>query len=260
VSVISADIDDLGLVGDRRFLVVAPDGRFLTQRTHPRMALIETSLAADALTLSSPGSGSVVLNRKSKIENRKSVTVWKDTVDADDCGAEPAEWLTRFLGLPCHLVRVGTSFSRSIAARKLPSTFDSQPSTNHSVSFADAFPLLVISEASLADLNARLAAQRHPALPMDRFRPNLVVTGAAPYAEDTWARIRIGDVVLRGATLCSRCVVTTTDQRTAERGHEPLRTLATYRRDANGDVNFGRNLVHETKRGTLRVGDRLGLQ
>jgi hypothetical protein len=123
------------------------------------------------------------------------------------------------------------------------------------VSCADAFPFLLIAEESLADLDARLAAP----LPMDRFRPNLVVSGAAPYAEDTWSRFRIGDVVFYGATRCSRCVVTTTDQATAERGPEPLKTLASYRRDADGAVMFGRNLVHETKTGRLAVSDAVEL-
>ena len=123
------------------------------------------------------------------------------------------------------------------------------------MSFADGFPFLVISEESLADLNARLDAP----VPMNRFRPSLVVAGGEPYAEDTWGRFRIGGVVFHGATRCGRCVVTTTDQVTAARGREPLHTLATYRRDAASDVMFGRNLVHETTSGRLRVGDTVEL-
>jgi uncharacterized protein YcbX len=125
------------------------------------------------------------------------------------------------------------------------------------VSFADAYPLLVVSEASLADLNGRLAARGEGPLPMNRFRPNLVVAGATPYAEDGWTQVRVGDALLRNAGPCARCVVTTTDQQTAVRGKEPLRTLATYRRDPVDptNVNFGTNLIHEAKRGTLRVGD-----
>jgi hypothetical protein len=183
------------------------------------------------------------------------VTIWKDTVTADDCGDEPAAWLSAFLGLPCRLVHAGAAYSRPLPARKLPSTLDIRLSTRHEVSFADGFPFLVIAEESLADLNARLGAP----LPMNRFRPNLVVAGAAPYAEDTWGRFRIGGVVFHGATRCGRCVVTTTDQLTAGRGPEPLRTLATYRRDAGGDVMFGRNLIHETKTGRLAVGDAVEL-
>jgi hypothetical protein len=176
-------------------------------------------------------------------------------VTADDCGDEPAAWLSDHLGLPCRLVRAGAAYARPIPARKLPSTLHLTPHTAYEVSFADGFPFLVISEESLADLNARLDAP----VPMNRFRPSLVVAGGEPYAEDTWGRFRIGSVVFHGATRCGRCVVTTTDQLTAARGQEPLRTLATYRRDAAGDVMFGRNLVHETISGRLRVGEPVEL-
>jgi len=123
--------------------------------------------------------------------------------------------------------------------------------------FGDSCPFLVVSEASLADLNDRLQREGHAALPMDRFRANLVVAGCGPHAEDTWKRFRIGDVVFRSAGPCARCVVTTTDQATGDRGVEPLRTLATYRRDPakHSNVNFGHNLVNESKAGRLRVGD-----
>lgn len=174
---------------------------------------------------------------------------------ADDCGEAPAQWLGGYLGLSCRLVRAGLGYSRPIPRRKIPAGFDVPGGSPHEVSFADAFPFLVISEESLADLNTRFDSP----LPMDRFRPNLVVAGGAPYAEDTWSRFRIGEVVFRGATRCGRCVVTTTDQLTGARAHEPLRTLATYRRDAEGTVMFGRNLIHETKAGRVSVGDAVKL-
>lgn len=255
LGVSAAELDDYGFVGDRRFMVVsAVDGKFFTQRTHPRMALIGTALTKDDLILSAPHHGSVTVGRalrptvRDKPRPARLVTVWKSTVTADDCGDEPAGWLSDFLGLPLRLVRMGDSYQRPIVKPT------AQP--GDVVSFADACPLLVISEASLDDLNDRLAARHEEPLPMNRFRPNLVVTGCAPYAEDTWTRIRIGDVVLRNAGLCARCPVTTTDQETAERGKEPLKTFATYRRDPVDptDVNFGVNLIHETKRGILRVG------
>jgi uncharacterized protein YcbX len=259
LAVASAAVDAHGLVGDRRFLVVDAEGRFLTQRVHPRMALIETALTTDGLILSSPNHGSVSVPHASHLPPHasmtRSVVVWKNTVTADDCGDEPAAWLSASLGLPCRLVHAGAAYSRPLPARKMPSTVDGRLSTRHEVSFADGFPFLLISEESLADLNARLEAP----LPMNRFRPSLVVAGGAPYAEDTWGRFRIGGVVFHGATRCGRCVVTTTDQLTAGRGQEPLRTLATYRRDASGDVMFGRNLVHETKAGRLTVGDAVEL-
>lgn len=254
LAVTSAEVDACGLIGDRRFMVIDAEGRFLTQRAHPRLALIATTLTSDDLILSSPNHGSVSVPHASHLPPRasmtRSVVVWKDTVTAEDCGDEPAAWLTDFLGLSCRLVHTDAAYSRPLPARKLPSTLDVRLSTAHEVSFADGYPFLVISEESLADLNARLDAP----LPMNRFRPNLVVAGAAPYAEDTWGRFRIGSVVFHGATRCGRCVVTTTDQLTAERGKEPLRTLASYRRDAAGDVMFGRNLIHETKAGRLTVG------
>ena len=252
LSVSSAALDDHGFVGDRRFMVVTEaDGMFLTQRTHPRMALIETSLTTDSLILSSPNHGSIVVGRAlrptvgRKARPTCTVKVWKDTVLAEDCGPAVASWLGDFLRLKCRLVRLGEKFRRPVLKKA------AQP--GDVVSFADSCPFLLIGEASLTDLNSRLATP----LPMNRFRPNLVVAGTAPFAEDAWTKIRIGRAVFRNAGPCARCPITTTDQLTAVRGKEPLKTLATYRRDPDDptDVNFGTNLIHETKRGTVRVGD-----
>ncbi len=252
----SASVDDLGLVGDRRFLVIEPGGRFLTQRTLPRMALIDTALSADALTLSASGAAAISVPRASDpVAPLRTVSVWKsEGLLAEDCGDAAAAWLSDFLASPCRLVRAGAAFRRPVnkPGRALPDDV---------TSFADAQPFLVISQASLDDLNDRLVARGEEALPMNRFRPNLVISGATPFAEDTWPRFRLGDIVFRAGGPCARCIVTTTDQLTAERGKEPLRTLATYRRDPedSSDINFGQNLYHETKRGTLHVGDRVEL-
>lgn len=251
-TVSTAETDALGLVGDRRFMVIDEHGRFLTQRTLPQMARIQTALTADALTLSTPAaSGSIAIARVSDpTAVLRTVTVWKsEGLLAEDCGDEVSHWLSDFLGLRCHLVRIGEKFSRPMlkpAARP-----------GDVVSFADAYPFLVISEASLADLNDRLVTRDDDPLPMNRFRANLVVNGCPAYAEDSWPRVRIGKINFRAGGPCARCLVTTTDQLSAERGKEPLRTLATYRRDPADptDVNFGQNLIHETKSGTLRVGD-----
>jgi uncharacterized protein YcbX len=254
IAVGTAAVDELGLVGDRRFMVVDAAGIFLTQRALPRMALVATTLTEDWLTLRAGGAGEVrVARAPDSRAPLRPVGVWKDAgLMAEDCGEEPARWLGDFLGRPCRLVRIGAAFTRPIPERKLPGQ-----AGPHQVSFADAFPFLVIGEAALDDLNDRLVAQGGTALPMDRFRPNLVVRGGTPYAEDRWDRFRAGGVVFRGAEPCARCVITTTDQATAERGAEPLRTLATYRRDAREPtkVNFGRNFLNETKSGTLRIGD-----
>lgn len=251
-SVPTASVDSLGLIGDRRFLVVDETGRFLTQRTHPRMALIATALDATHLTLSLPSSSSIRISRApDPTAPLRTVSVWKsENLRAEDCGEPVAAFLSDFLSVRCRLVRIGSAFTRPM--------LKASARPGDTVTFADAYPLLVISEASLADLNDRLIARREEPLPMDRFRPNLVISGCPAFAEDTWPHLRIGAISFRAGGPCARCIMTTTDQLTGERtGPEPLRTLATYRRDATDptDVNFGQNLIHETKSGTLSVGD-----
>ncbi|MEY3609140.1 MAG: hypothetical protein RLZZ447_1928 [Verrucomicrobiota bacterium] len=248
-----AEVDALGLVGDRRFLVVDSEGRFLTQRTLPRMALIATQLDAATLTLTAAGAGSVAVSRApDPAAPLVAVTVWKsEGLLAEDCGAAAAEWLGRFLGVAWRLVRIGPAFRRPV--RRVPGELAATPL----VGFADAYPFLLASEASRADLNDRLVAGGEEPLPWDRFRANLIIEGCAAFAEDTWPRVRIGAIDFLAAGPCARCAVTTTDQLTGERGVEPLRTLATYRRDPRvpEDVNFGQNLIHLTVGGRLRVGD-----
>ncbi len=254
-SVPSAEVDALGLIGDRRFLVVDETGRFLTQRVLPRMALIQTALSSEALTLSAAGAGTIAIARHPDTRAPlRNVTIWKsEGLLAEDCGDAPAAWLSEFLGARVRLVRIGEKFLRPV--------LKPAAGPGDCVTFADAVPLLVIGESTLADLNDRLLARGESALPMNRFRPNLVVSGSAAFAEDEWPRFRIGEVTFRAAGPCIRCTITTTDQETAERGKEPLRTLATYRRTAADPtaVTFGQNLIHETKRGTLRVGDTVSL-
>jgi uncharacterized protein YcbX len=248
-----ATVDNLGLVGDRRFLVVNEANRHVTQREFPAMARISTALSATTLTLSAEGAGSVSIPRIQPAGDRvtREVSIWKsEGLVAEDCGDLVAGWLSDFLETKCRLVRVGPQFCRPVlkpAARPGDVT-----------AFADAVPFLAISEASLADLDDRLVAAGEESVPMDRFRPNLVISGAAAFAEDTWPRVRVGELVLRAAGPSARCIMTTTDQQTGERcGREPLHTLATYRRDEKDPtrINFGQNLIHETKSGTVRVGD-----
>jgi uncharacterized protein len=247
----AAAVDALGLVGDRRFLVVDETGRFLTQRTLPRMALVTTALDATHLTLFAGDAASVrVALASDPTATLRTVSIWKsDGLQAEDCGNDAAAFLSSFLATRCRLVRIGPAFRRPVLkpAARPGDVFH----------FGDGAPVLVISEASLADLNDRIIAHGEEAIPMDRFRPNFVVTGCPAFAEDTWPRFRVGTAIFRAAGQSSRCIVTTTDQLTGERGKEPLRTLATYRRDATDptNVNFGQNLIHETKSGTLRVGD-----
>lgn len=247
----SAEFDELGLVGDRRFLVVDANGNFLTQRTIPRMALIEARLSAGSLTLSGEGAASIsVPTASDPAAIQRTVGVWKsEGLRAEDCGGTAGGWLSDYLQIKCHLVRIGRAFARPIL----------KPSARpgDTLAFADGYPFLLINEASLSNLNDRILENQGEPVPMDRFRPNLVVAGCDSFAEDGWTHLRIGAAVFRNGGPCARCLVTTTDQRTGARGREPLKTLATFRRDFidPANVNFGINLIHESKQGTLRVGD-----
>ncbi|MSU22377.1 MAG: MOSC domain-containing protein [Opitutus sp.] len=247
----SAEVDALGLVGDRRFLVVDETGRFLTQRTLPRMTHVDTARDATHLTLAAAGAGNVrVALSPDPAAPLRTVTIWKsEGLQAEDCGDAVAEFLSAFLATRCRLVRIGPAFHRPV--------LKSAARAGDAFNFSDGAPMLVISEASLADLNDRIVAHGEEAVPMSRFRPSLVVTGCPAFAEDTWPRFRVGTAVFRAAGPSIRCIVTTTDQLTGERGKEPLRTLATYRRDAIDPtgVIFGQNLINETKSGSLRVGE-----
>jgi uncharacterized protein YcbX len=173
----------------------------------------------------------------------REVMVWDDRCQAIELSDDAAAWLTEFLATPCRLVRFSSD-----GIRRVNPTFAVR--ADDQIGFADSFPLLLTSESSLADLNARMDAP----LLMNRFRPNVVVRGAAPYAEDTWTRLRLGGVVANIVKPCARCPITTTDQETARREKEPLRTLATYRHVAGKGVMFGQNVIHEAP-GVLRIGD-----
>lgn len=252
----AAEIDALGFVGDRRFLVVDATGKFLTQRVLPRMACIATQLGDGKLTLTAEGAGSISVPIASDPQAPlRTVSVWKsDGLQAEDCGDGAATWLSDFLAAPVRLVRAGARYSRPVLKTA------AQP--GDLVHFGDAEPLLIISQGSLDDLNDRIQANQGEPVPMNRFRPNIVVDGCEPFAEDHWERIRVGTAVLRNGGLCARCIVTTTDQFTGSRqGKEPLKTLASFRRDKDDptDVNFGTNLINETKQGLIRVGDEVSL-
>ena len=240
-----------GLEHDRRFMLVDPSGNFLTQRDHPRMATVWTDTADDELRLSAPDAGEVALEADPADGEPMTVQVWASTCRAIAPSSEADRWLSDYLGLPCRIVfmpdsTLRLSNSESAGVGKL-------------VSFADGYAYLLTAESSLADLNARLAAKGHRSLPMNRFRPNLVISGSEAFAEDEWNEIRIGAAILRVAKPCGRCRVTTTDQTTGEvMGPEPLATLSTYRDSHEFGVRFGMNLVTVLP-GSVRVGDRVSL-
>jgi uncharacterized protein len=250
-AVSSANVDALGLIGDRRFLVVDQQGRFLTQRVLPQMALIETELTPNNLILRAVGTTEcMVAIRSSPAPVTTSVSIWKsEGLIAEDCGDQAADWLSSFLRVNCRLVRIGRHFRRPVLNR--------HANEGDVLAFADGCPFLVISESSLADLNDRIAERGEEPVPMNRFRPNLVITDSAAFAEDEWDRIKIGSVVFRKGGACERCIITTTDQLTGERRKEPLRTLASYRRSTLDQtaINFGQNFIHEMKTGSVRLED-----
>lgn len=229
-----AELTSAGLRHDREWMIVTPAGRFITQRDAPRLALIDTALGADTLLLRAPGMPPLELSCDSNGQAAVQVTVWRDRCSAFDAGRAAARWLGRFLGRPARIVRFDTSQPRAVDPRWSGEVAGFSR-------FADAFPLLVVSNASLTELNARLAEP----LPMDRFRPNLVLEGCEPFAEDSLRVLELGGARLHLVKPCTRCIITTTDQTTGERGGvEPLQTLRSYRWDAQlQGVTFGQNAV-----------------
>jgi uncharacterized protein YcbX len=233
-----------GLPWDRRWMLIDDSGRFITARQHPRLATVQTAIEADRLQVSAAGRAAFSVPLRPADRQMVEVTVWKDTLHAVLASPAADAWFSEFLGLNCRLVQMTDDLVRAVNP--------DYGQAGDQVSFADGFPLLLISEASLADLNSRLDAP----VEMRRFRPNLVVDGDGPYAEDGWRRIRIGGVEFAGVKNCSRCVFTTIDPDSGalHPAQEPLRTLSSYRRRPQGGVYFGQNLIPRSA-GVIRVGD-----
>jgi uncharacterized protein YcbX len=237
-------LDRFGPIGDRRWLLVDERGRFLSQRDQPRMALVRVEQVQGGIRLSL-GDNSIQAAIPGTDASEVRVSVWGDSMFALLADSGAGEWLSAELGRPCRLVYMPDTCRRlvdGLYARE-----------GETVSFADGFPLLLISQASLDDLNSRLDSP----VPMNRFRPNLVVSGCDSFAEDGWRRIGIGDVEFDVAKPCSRCVIPSIDQATAQRDEQINRVLASYRR-FNGQVMFGQNLLYQ-RAGKLSVGDPVQL-
>jgi uncharacterized protein YcbX len=230
----TASLTSTGLACDREFMLVTSDGTFMSQRRWPRMALLRPSYDGELLSVEAPDRAALI---HKAVDNGpvREVHVHRKPCQGIDQGDEAAAWFSALLGLECRLMR-----------------FTGHRQTGRGggeVAFADGYPVLLISEESLADLNRRLDEK----LPMNRFRPNLVVAGLGPYGEDAVRLLRVGETVIELVKPCARCVLTTVDQQTAVKGHEPLKTLATYR-NIGGGILFGQNGIPRTP-GTLRVGD-----
>lgn len=242
----SSETTERGLRHDRRWLVVDAGGVFMSQREHPKMATVWTEFVEGALELSAPDMPPVDVPLEPDAPASMRVQVWNSTVDAAPVSSFADAWLSEYLGTPCRLVYMPDESRRECNTEYAPGSI---------VSFADGYPFLVVTEASLQDLNARIKANGGISVPMNRFRPSFVVAGADAWAEDGWREIRIGEAVLRGVKPCGRCQVTTTDQMTGEvRGPEPLATLSTFHDHPELGPLFGMNCV-PVRQGAMRVGD-----
>ena len=241
----SAVVENRGLAGDRRWMIVDENSLFRSQRTVPTMACIHASRIEGGLHLSAPDHGEIAATI-SESDPRRNVTVWQSEVSAIDAGDAVAEWLSRALDCPARLV-----YMPDDSERQCPPEYSKEKDI---VSFADGFPILLTHVNSLEDLNDRMGSP----VPMTRFRPNIVVEGADPWSEDDWQMLTIGDVVLENAKPCGRCAVTTVDQDQGKStGQEPLRTLSTFRK-IESSVNFGVNLIPR-RMGSIQVGDAVTL-
>jgi len=235
-------LDGRGPAGDRRWMLVDAAGAMLSQRQLPHMALIAVASGSPDLVCSAPGMPPLrVAPPAAGNSQRIFARLWDDEVDVRLAGDAAHAWFSQFLGFPCRLV-----YQPDYAFRQVNRIYAAQ---GVGVSLADGFPLLLIAQASLDDLNRRL---EHP-VEMRRFRPNLVVAGSEALEEDGWRQIRVGEVEFVMAKPCARCSIPTVDPETGEFGKEPMRTLATYRRRGS-EVFFGWNIVPAAL-ATLRVGD-----
>lgn len=251
-------LTDTGLDLDRAWMVVDARGMFLTQRTLPRMVLIQPQLKTEEMVLRAPGMLALHVAIDA-VEAPATVTVWRDTVPAWDMGAVAAQWFTDFLGQPCRLVRFDPEYRRL-------SSMEWTGGIEAPNQFADGFPILVASEASMEDLNGRMLAAGHAAVGIERFRPNVVLAGVGAHDEDRADLIRVdggaeGEVHLQPVKPCARCPIPNIDPATAQSDPAVGDLLRTYRQDKrlDGAITFGMNAIVGQGAGQmLRVGQRIG--
>ncbi|MCL6257729.1 MOSC domain-containing protein [Aquiflexum sp. TKW24L] len=225
-------LEERGLQYDRRWMLVDKEGMFLTQRTFPEMALLQVEVGESGLLVFHKNDRNIFIHIpfQAQSDNFLWVRIWDDAVIGQIVDQKVSIWFSEILGRACDLVVMPES-----TARKLPSKY---AVNNESVSFADAMPYLLIGQASLDGLNSKL---EHP-VTMNRFRPNLVFAGGSPFEDDGWDKVQVGDAVFKITKPCARCLMTTVNQETAEKGKEPLKTLATFR-TFDHKVMFGQNML-----------------
>ncbi len=244
----AAEVEARGIAGDRRWMLVDANGKFVTGRQFARLPLVRALPRDDgALVVDAPRMPTIAIVPPATDAARIATAVWQADVTPLLADADAHAWFSRFLGAPVRLVHMDACCDRRVV-QMYEGRYGRE---GDRVSFADAFPLLLVSQAALDQLNEKLAQP----VPMLRFRPNLVIAGTAPHAEDGWRRIRIGAIEFDVVKACTRCVFTTVDFERGERdpSGEPLRTLTTYRRTPDG-VTFGQNLIPRGT-GILRTGD-----
>jgi hypothetical protein len=246
ISLQSSEVEERGLKYDRRWVLVDESNTFFTQRDFPEMALIKVSVESNGLKLNHKTKTIEPLFVPFEFEHTKrdKVVIWDDTVIGEFYNKQIDDWFFEIIGIKCHLVKMPDSTRRVV---------DETYAKNKIVSFADGYPFMIIGQSSLDDLNSRMDIP----LPMNRFRTNFVFKGGKPFEEDGWKKFKIGDVIFEAVKPCARCVITTTDQDTAERFKEPLLTLSKFR-NFNSKVMFGMNLVCESI-GKVSVGDNITL-
>jgi len=240
----SSKIDSMGLQFDRRWMVVSSDGTFITQRTVPKMALINTALDGSQLTLSTDGKEPHKVALTTPISEKMNVVVWKDNLRVSKVGNETDSWLSSALGIDCHLVYIEDD-----VVRQCDLDFSEE---GERTGFADGFPILIVSEESLIDLNQRMEVP----VDMRRFRPNIVIAGCEAFAEDKLTGFSIGSLTMKAVKICSRCPMPMNDPDLGVRtSQEPIATLSSYRK-WDGKIFFGMNVIHQ-QQGLISVGDIL---
>jgi len=245
ISLSNSIVEERGLKYDRRWMLIDENNSFLTQRQYPQMALLNVKIEEEFLTVSIKNNENekIPLPLNSLSKKFLDVKIWDDTCSAELVSGEADNWFSEILKIKCRLVQMPDSTKRLVDRKYSPE--------EKSVSFADGYPFLIIGQASLDDLNKKLPQP----LPIDRFRPNFVFKGGEPFEEDNWKNFKIGEVVLSALKPCARCMITTIDQESAERGFEPLTTLASYRKK-DSKVLFGMNLIcHST--GKINLEDEI---
>jgi uncharacterized protein YcbX/ferredoxin len=247
--VTKAKVEELGLNFDRRFVVSDPSGQFITARTEPRLCLIEARILDQGIELSAPDMPTLTLLYKEFTAQYQKVTIWGDDVAGQLCADDANEWFSEYLNRPCNLLFFGQNSFRERKANT--------PNARK-IAFADGYPVLLISQASLDNLNKHLLGNQQESVSMTQFRPNIVVDDCLPFAEDTWLHIRIGEVDFKVSKPCERCIFTTVNPQNGEKHpkQQPLQMLKSFRQTHDGEVLFGQNLI-ALNSGEIHQGDKV---